>query len=390
MLRMRSRRPWSGWLWLLLLVLCTASPACGDEPQGESRVPLDLLVSPDRGHVAFSLIRNYELPFRVVVVDARGREVTSTSPPNDPAAHDYRVAWVPDGSAVLCCRHTWTGEGLLTTTLFWLPVEPEGRELTDRGLRGFVNAYMLEPSMMVCRADGLDAAIPAGLYVLTMKGLGWEAEPLLLDARGRQWVSCLWGRRTESDLSIIVLAEQGVTEPPVTTFWRVESVSDGKPNAELLRTTARKVYRVAVSPDGSRLAMVEYRGRGKGNALVLLPAVPGGGRVHELDLPGPVSRVLFDPEGGRALLCQTGWTDPRYMRRFRLFVADLGTLQIDELHVPEWVSSVLDVAWLSEDTVLLSVQDRGIVKLNVSTGEAVDLWRIPQPTEQDEPEAPTP
>jgi len=374
---------------------CAAPPAseAAEEPgasepeEGEGDIELSCeFVIPDRSgdHTAFSVMHVFsERRFTpVVVVDSTGKEVARTEPPTDGVYVDVCLTWLPGTNSLLYLRFAEGEDGSYRrgpSGVHLLDCSTGQSTPVDLGGGRVASAVAIDAETLVCRVE--DGAQGPGLYLHELHDGEWTARPLLLDGEGSTWQRCLWGRRDDRDLHLLVRGWQDAgpdSDERRQAFQTVHCV-DGAVTEERLVVSFERGVTADVSQDGAVLAVVRTRRRGRSEVLVI-ETLDGETRPQPLPSGPDVSYVSLHSGGHRALVWEMGFFDGIHGPLARLLYVDLRAQEVRDIHLPADLSKAVlaEAVWLEGDTVLLSLYDRGLVKLNVETGQCEDFWLLPE------------
>lgn len=234
---------------------------------------------------------------------------------------------------------------------------------------------------MICRASESNSD-GTGIYLFRRVGGAWQSRPLLRDEEsGRKWRYCVWGTREKGGFSLVAKAEEEQQgECPATSYWSLTLSDAEEPELRRIARFAELVSGESVSPDGKLLAVVRRR-RQIRRRLALISLDPAAPSVKDIDCGRKVIFPNFNPSGDQLLLWYPGTlrTDPEWGLA-ELLTVDVANLSIAEVPIPsalEGLAQLCSVDWFPEDSLAMGIEDYGVARLDLSTGEAHTLRRVP-------------
>jgi hypothetical protein len=337
------------------------------------------------GRVAASLLRDPDKTCPLVVVDLNG-ELEFTSQRTPAARHaDEASGWLPGGECLVFGHGRPGATGSYRDGFFdvaVLSIEDGQTESLSGGRGGLKHGRPVAGDAIVCRVAP-NGPTAAGLYIYRRTSGGWTPDPILTDADGRQWTECVWGRGSEQSQRLVVKAEE--TQPlgkVWTTYWTVDWL-EGEEREPVLAATFREIVSGdAVSPDGGTLAVV-WGDRPRPHRLVLVSLGDAPGATQEVDCGRGVRSPAFSPSGQRLSVWSPGWMDATERRTpARILLVGLAELTTREVRprgeLVSWAPFITSVAWWSDDALAIGIEDEGIGRLDLVTGEFGWVWRLPE------------
>ncbi|MCK4375953.1 MAG: ankyrin repeat domain-containing protein [Candidatus Brocadiae bacterium] len=368
-----------------------ADPYPGDKAGQPEVLPVDawvglmaIMPSPKGDLVALTLDHwDPDLTSPLLVITKSGELQISTAQ-SPPTVHtDIPLGWFPDGTRLLFSRRVRraAGSGDTLTEVLVLSLE-DGRTESLSGGKGGLSGWttVVDESTCIGRVSG-KAFDSSGLYLFQRSDEEWRANLLLADSEERQWKRCLWARRQEDTYRMV--AEAKDKRGGFASYWSVEFADGMEPRSELIATFDGWVGGVDVSPDGGVLAVIRSGDAAYLARVVLLPVRRDGGHIRNVSCGSMVHLLSFSPKGEQLVLWNLGWLGGGKFKeglRAEVLTMNLASEQILEVYLPaelQRLEFLEYVEWLSETSIAVGFVNYGTVVLDLTTGKAKTLWRIP-------------
>jgi Tol biopolymer transport system component len=230
---------------------------------------LQAALSPDRTTIAFS--SNRQGDFELYLVDADGQNPRRLT--NQPGA-DGDPAWTPDGGRIV---YTSTRGG--ATQIYSIGRDgQDSRQLTTLG-----------------GGNSSPVVSPDGKTIAFISGRDGNDELYRMDLDGSNQVNLSNTRERESSPQYFENGDLAYAAETKRSGWQVVRVAMGDSAGPALAVSQQPITSIALSRDGTRLAIVAGRitdrGRGRAEFVVSLYQLPGGAPLVIPTLPN--EQVVF-------------------------------------------------------------------------------------------------